>query len=377
MFSNKENESASSENIGADSYFHTMKEDLKNPFKKTGYQAPLQAPEQPLGRNDERFPTSEKNTPASASPFLSGTEFAEPKAVPTEEAATNKTPLASLAATLPTSPEKDPVANIVSAEKKSNPLLTIAIVALLLCILAVGGYFFWMTRVPAETETMPEQKENTTPPATENEGSGENKPVVINPELEKYSTENPNILSIDIETISTQDIKDLLKKKADDLANLQIKKPVEFIITDKNNTPVAFPIFAVTSKITLSQDLLSNLEEKFSLYIYPESFGSRLGLAIKTKNGDAVLTKMLAQEKTLVSDLDLLFLDNKPTAPANRLYKDSKYNGFNIRYLNLNQDASYSVDYTINNSQLLIGTSKSTLRAIIDHISTTNKSPQE
>lgn len=360
MFNKKENELSPLKSAESDSFFHTMQSDLKNPFKKAGYQAPQQIQKQKNTADSKPFTPNDNNGNHSenTSPFLE--EATLP--VPTAELLKQELPKNNSSQNKNGEPFFSEV-DTKNLPKKTNRGLDIALVLVSLSIIALGVYFFWMTRTDVEPEASPDQQ---VLPTETTEEVIENEPVVINPELEQYSIENPNVISIDMESASDQSIRDLLKKKASDLANLQIKKPIEFVITDKNNSPVAFPIFALTSKITLSQELLNNLEEKFSIYLYPESFGIRIGLVIKTKNSDVVLTKMLAQEKTLVNDLDILFLENKPSTEGNVLFKDSKYSTFNIRYLNLNQDATYSLDYTVSNSQLLIGTSKGTVRALID-----------
>lgn len=362
----KKSEPFLQESPAADAYFHTMKDDLKDADRNAGHPAAKAADISETSKNG-RVP---ENIPSS-SPFFAETPASlEPSPAPEKKnvpAPQPKQPLAFSAEQISAdSPAPKTITNWINI---AIAVLTVVIVA----VMAAGAYLFWMTRQssPSMESSAPGQKEPL------EEKAPEEKPVNISPELEKYSLENPNIISIDVESATDQEIRDLLSKKASDVSNLQTKEPVEFLITDRNNTPIAFPIFAVASKMDFSQDILSNLEEKFSLYIYPEPFGSRLGLGVNIKNKDVILTKMLAEEKTLSSALELLFLGNQPEPASGTLFKDGKYNELPIRYLNLNADSSLSVDYTVTDKQLLIGTSKDTLRAIMDKISSGDQAPAD
>ncbi|KKW00797.1 MAG: hypothetical protein UY35_C0039G0005, partial [Candidatus Saccharibacteria bacterium GW2011_GWC2_48_9] len=247
----------------------------------------------------------------------------------------------------------------------------IAIITVIILLLIGGGYFYIMTQTnqvveaPSPVLTPTENPQPITPEETP--------AVTINPESEKYSIDNPNYLSIDFENTSAEEIKNKLKTITDTVSTLSLQSPLEFIITDKNNNPVAFPIFAMNAKIQLPASLLKSLDEKFSLYIFNDNSKTRLGLAVQAKDKNVVLTEMLNEEKTLVTDLSPLFISQSPEI-TNSMFKDGKYYIFSVRYQNLTNDESLSIDYTITDSQLVIGTSKNTLRSILDHISSKKNS---
>ena len=81
---------------------------------------------------------------------------------------------------------------------------------------------------------------------------------------------------------------------------------------------------------------------------------------------------MFNEEPNLVSEISPLFLDTSFTAPKAVSFNSSNYANTQIYYLNLAtmQNQPLSIDYTIFNKKLIIGTSKMTLRSILDKAAT-------
>lgn len=243
-------------------------------------------------------------------------------------------------------------------------LISASILTVLL--LMAGGYYFWITRKIA------------VPPPVSNPISNppEEKPVIIE-NREKFSLEKPNYLSIDIENSTPESIQQLFIQTASGIKESGISVPVEFVITDQNNNPVAFSIFSIFSGMKLSS-ALDNFNEEFSLFIYLDpSAGeanqknARLGLAINLKDEQKAVAAMSAKEKTLATDLSFLLLDND-ILMAGGIFKDNIKNGVPIRYVNFYAGGSLSIDYAFTDSRLIIATSKNTMWAILDKISQNN-----
>lgn len=223
-----------------------------------------------------------------------------------------------------------------------------------------GGYYFYMTRynVPAvEIGTPAEVVENT-----------ENIPEAAIPEEtvvpEKFSSDKPNYLMLDVEKSELADIQKMISQKAIEIKEDGKMVPVEFVVVDQNNNPIAFKIFAVLMKINLSQKLLDDLADEFSLFIYDDQGSTRLGLALNPKNSATILQDIKAEEKTLAKTMEPLFLGEKANASA-RIFGNSQEGSIAIRYINLNAQNSLSVDYWFQDGKLFVATSKATGRAII------------
>ena len=127
--------------------------------------------------------------------------------------------------------------------------------------------------------------------------------------------------------------------------------------------------------MSFPEDVLSALEENFELYAYDDpAAGVRFGFAIDVKNGVSLPQALTARELLLPQSFDSVIEKNKISAnPV--VFHDSTYSGQAIRYTNLNPEETYSIDYTVMNNKLVVGTSKDTLRVIVDAIknSTTYK----
>lgn len=246
-------------------------------------------------------------------------------------------------------------------ESRSNlgKIFLIITTVLILIIIVAGGYYFWMTRMN-NTQNSP----STTIPTSE-ETITNSTPQQISP---SFSQNQANYLSLDISTMSASDIKETLKKYANQVSQIKDSGPIEFVVTDKMNNPVSFQDFSQKAGLVFPPDILSQLSQVFSLYIYTDNTYPRLGITILTKNNDTLKIALSQEEKNLPQDLQALFID-PIYKPGNATpFSSSTYGGGQIRYANIPPSVNISIDYTILNGQLIIGTSKNTERAIIDYV---------
>jgi len=250
-----------------------------------------------------------------------------------------------------------PVSSGTKHSSKKTFILLAAGLALLM-IIAGSGYYFWSTR------------KQTTPPIATPEPTPEPTPT---PEpaptpapAVTFSTDQPNYLNI--ATADSAGIKSALADYADKVSKSGLTAPIEFIVTDQQNNPITFSSFASSFGLKLSSGVTADLADTFSIFLYNDQGAVRLGLAVDSKNDPFLQTNLTREEKNLVSDLSPLFLDNSFTPPTSLVFNKSTYANANIRYANINSSLNppLSIDYAIFNKKLIIGTSKMTLRAILD-----------
>ena len=184
-----------------------------------------------------------------------------------------------------------------------------------------------------------------------------------------YATNLPNYFSIDVESTTTQqDIVMGLNTIVQNMKKQDITGPISFIVTDKNSNPVSFHVFSILANMNIPQDILTSLEEGFEIYAYNDSTkGIRFGFVIDVKNAETLYTAILASETNLPKLFDIV-LNGLGANVTEIIFNDNSYKTYPIRYYNLNEEESYSIDYSINNNRLIIGTTKNTIRAIIDFI---------
>lgn len=379
--SSSSNASAQQNQPGSEEFsIRTMKEDLENPQKFLQSQKETAAPEplrpiaekpatqavpaapqtsRPLSENVPRpaAPQPQAQTPnpfsAEIKPDMAKKYFEQP-------------PLQSSSIPTPPPAPKPAQQAIVelpvqqSASSGSKKILIIAIFALLIIsVLGLGGYYFWSAKTTVEipVQTPPEEQPAIT----------EEVPVVINPAMEKYSSDKPNYLTLDIATLTSDEIKAKIIATANEIKEKSAIVPNEFIVVDANNNPVAFPIFATAVKLNLSPILLESLRETFSLYLYNDTGNVRLAIETSVKDKNTVTAELLNQEATFVTAASFLFLDSNAPISSGK-FSDNNYNGTPTRYINLDLQTLLSIDYAITDSKLIIATSKSTLRAVLDKL---------
>ena len=91
----------------------------------------------------------------------------------------------------------------------------------------------------------------------------------------------------------------------------------------------------------------------------------RMGLNIKSKSGSDLEKLIIKEEPNLAKDFKPILL--KPAVPEKgATFKDGSYGSYKIRYINLDPENSISIDYAFQGDIWAIGTSKNTIRAILD-----------
>lgn len=184
-----------------------------------------------------------------------------------------------------------------------------------------------------------------------------------------YATDLPNYISFDVESVTAAaDIAQELLMIEKNMIIENVIVPISFIVTDVNNNPVSFHVFAMSAGMIIPQDVLTSLEENFEIYAYHDpSQGVRFGFVIDAKNVNTLQEALRAQELQLPNAFASI-LGDSVTDATTLTFNDSVYGAYAIRYVNLDPAEAYSVDYTTHDQKLLIGTSKGTMRSMIDVI---------
>lgn len=105
----------------------------------------------------------------------------------------------------------------------------------------------------------------------------------------------------------------------------------------------------------------------YTLFLYGQPEGNRLGLIINLKDGAEITEIMTAWEETAKADLSpLLAGADIANLPAEE-FKDNLYQGVNIRYVNF-PEPDLSIDYAIIGNLLVIGSSRESMYAAVDNL---------
>lgn len=351
MFQNQDTNKSNNEPEIEDIPVHTMQEDLaeiNNPGSTKTSPQKIEPVAQRKPINQENFSAAQKSSPfLNATPEIKKSEPPKPgdikiNSVQTTQSQATARPQAPTAAT-----------NSPKSENK-RPFIMVA-AGLIIILVAGSGYLFWITRQPKVTEIV------EVTPIIETTPEPDPEPV----KAETFSTDKANYLIMDLSNAETA--KSTLQSYADKVAGTSITSPVEFIITDAQNNPILFSEFAIKTGLTFSKPLMANLKESFSLFIYKDGPLTRIGLSLSSKSATKLKALLSAEEKNLAKELEPVLLSSNYTLEI-KSYGSSTYQDLAIRYANITSPEDLSIDYAISSDKLLIGTTKMTLRSIIDYL---------
>lgn len=238
--------------------------------------------------------------------------------------------------------------------KKTNHFATIFIAIIVIALtLGAGVYYFNITRQSEVAFIEPFLNLTQTNPLT-------------TPQELIFSSEKPNYLPLDIDNLNSIQIQEILNTYAEKIRVATLTEPVEFIITDLQNNPIAFTLFLQKIGATLPENILSNLTATFSLFIFNDAGTMHFGLSIVTENKFALQEALILEEPSLSDDLRNILLFNADREFLVSDFADTLYKETAIRYQNIISPEELSIDYALVDSQLLIGTTQHTMYSIID-----------
>lgn len=326
------------------------------------------------------------SSPSSPSPFLSTparpqVEASSPAGTPVNPAAQPTAPNQGIppASTLPKMTTRNRAVtpspadsgkplNSASAGKKWVLYLILGITLVL--VLAGAGYYYWQSgKDQGEINApgaLPPPGGMPVPGVAPAPGAVSEPPAL---KTLPYALDKPNYLSLDTETVEISGIKKDIDEVVARLIEGSVGEPIEFILTDKNNNPIAFNRFAYLSGLPLSQDLLAEIEESFSLYLSAENGRGVIGLRLLLKDaakGSALITQ---REAALPKQFaPLLYSGTNIVIPATVTFTPSpeRADVRIVRYHNFSLDPNVSFDYTVADKQWFIGTSKETFRRMLE-----------
>ena len=224
-------------------------------------------------------------------------------------------------------------------------------------LVALGGAYYYFYVYSEKNRSLPESNLQPLPVSTI---SKTEKPT------SEFSLISPNYLSVNVETVSKEEFRSQLESIGTKMKLANIMTPVEFFITDQANTPVAFSRFVALFSFQFPQNVVSLTEEKFSIFLFNDQGKTRIGFNIFLKGESTSEDIIKKAEGDFPIIFQNLFLESKSIPQKKYIYKESLHNGKKIRYINISEPELLSFDYSLNEKNWFIGTSKNTLRAILD-----------
>jgi hypothetical protein len=295
-------------------------------------------------------PTPTPTTPTSPNPSVKPFVFPTSQTSPLHNAAFSDN-----------SPVNSNISIIGEDAPHKNFATVVGVIFIILAILGGGAYYFITTRnitTNSVTALLIPQRETTTSTPHNNTSS------ISEP---SFAIDKPNYLPLSAEKADAAANIKLLSQTAQEVLASGITSPIEFILTDQNNTPLGWKDFSAATNITLPEQLSSHLTGKFSLYIYNDQNRGRVSLSLETNNPQGLRDTLAKTETSLASTLTPLFLNESFKTEA-ASFQNSSYREVPIRYLNIDPSKMLSIDYGFFGNHLIIATSKNTGRAVLDKL---------
>lgn len=241
-----------------------------------------------------------------------------------------------------------------SQSKKKIVFLAIGLTMLFISGGVAAWYLFKTKPTVSEVPDVPQQFEQESP-------QEENVPAES-----PYALDGPNYLSVDIETVTVASLYELLRQSGERMQHAQVNEPVEFLLTDKNNNPIAFTRFAYLMKLELKPELLPLLDESFSLFLYNDAGQIMVGLGLTLADKVTGESLFALQKEGTIPYAFRTFLYEGIVVPKDVVFRSGLYQTQGVRYVNIVATKNISFDYALRGNNWFIGTSKNTLRAILD-----------
>lgn len=243
----------------------------------------------------------------------------------------------------------------------SNKIIWLISGVVLLALFAGIVAFIWFRSNEAAPET-PSAAPETAPA----ELSSDLNAAIAEPEA-PFSVGTPNYLLLNTETATPESIRAEVSDKGRRMLEFGMTEPVEFLITDQNNNPLAFTRFAFLADLSLPSDFLDVLDESFTLWLYNDGGTIRQTLAITSKGELAdVQARAKADEALFPRALTGLFYGKEVSVPAKTSFREGSFNGMPVRYVNIDEEKNYSMDYFVDTGHVFVANSKNALRTTLE-----------
>lgn len=260
--------------------------------------------------------------------------------------------------------EKEKMAELNKASARATQrksitgnLIGVLVIVLILIVLG-GGVYYYMTQIASKGEEVAVEE-----PTTSEEESAE---IVEEAEPMEYSLAMPNYLTIDTENQTRQELYSKIENVMNQLPAMETEV-YEFVVTTEDYSQIDYDKFSDFTGLDLGPQITLNLSNEFSLFL--DARNSKIGIAIKIDEGKGMMlsNELEANENNLLTNTQALFLEKFIPDPS-KTFSDSQYSDIDIRYVNFDEMTGASIDYAIIDNYFVVGTSKDTMRSIIDKI---------
>jgi len=289
-------------------------------------------------------------------------------------------PASSLSSPIPPKSSKAKI-----PKKKLKPFFIILGLTIVLIVIGTGGFFYWLNYLkPIVSDIVHFECQDNQ--CISIEGEGENKcqddlecqPIEpIEPITQEPIIPESLILADEtkiIELIADQE--NLLLGQLNSVINEEqatstIKRILVKIIDKQEERYIDLNTLILALNINIPENILSAIAGDYTLFLYKQDEGSRLGIVIEMGESETLVQDLNDWENTIIDDLNQLLLTEDILNAHSEEFGDKIYNETYIRYMNFPTPA-LTLDYGIVSGNLIIATSRESMFMVIDKLLTIN-----
>jgi hypothetical protein len=212
-------------------------------------------------------------------------------------------------------------------------------------LIGAGGLFYWLgKKTPPSSPTPPSPPIITPQPST---------PII--------SINETKIISL----TSDKSLFELLKEEAKLEQSIGTFKRIAVL---KNEREFLSAVELLQNlEISIPPYALNDFKNNYTLVLFNQSTGKRVGIIIELQNPENLKEQLKTWEPTLLDDFKNFYPSQVPGPRASQTFLNDAHQSVAIRYVNLPR-SDLTLNYTILNNLLVIGTSKELMYTVIDKI---------
>jgi hypothetical protein len=268
--------------------------------------------------------------------------------------------------------EKKPVEAEATVPRKgfASSRKTVTIIVILLVAVGAGvSVYFLYGKMKlaqwADTTGTPVQESNQSEIISENVPPV---PVVL-PE-KPFASSGANFLQLDTGSTATtsDEIINTLEDTAAKMIAMDTLEPVQFMVRDFNNNPIAFSRFSYLVGLKLPADLMASLDETFSLYFVRDGASVRRALVVQVVDKRKFDVAINKYETSLPKLFGALLYEKIEVISLKSVFKDGIFDSIQTRYTILHPDSTLSYDHVLTGTSWIMGTSKDSFRSVLGSV---------
>lgn len=186
-----------------------------------------------------------------------------------------------------------------------------------------------------------------------------------------FSIDGPNYLTLDPESdaATVEGILAKLEGVRTKVKEMNPSEPVEFLLRDGNNNPIAFSRFSYLMKLGIPEDTLSFIDEPFSVYFVPEKTDMRMALVVDVNDSEKFAEAVKRDESAIPTWFRVLLYEVAGVeVPSSVEFRGGTYGALETRFAPIDTAKNYSFDYILLGNKWVIGTSKDSFRTTVDAV---------